>query len=107
MADFVDAPAPVTPEPEKLPVTDFDFTFMGRELPLQVTVWSSMGDTWVHTVDGYLFKFPRLGIEQEVLKTNMLSVQKWETKRVPFSAEEFQRKMAEAKKKKNDGKEAR
>ena len=106
MADFVDAPAPVTPEPEKLPVTDFDFTFMGREFPRQVTVWHSLGDTWAHTPEGYLFKFPRLDTEHEVLKRNMLDVVMVHGKRTPFSMEEFQRKMAEAKKK-NDGKENR
>lgn len=109
MADFVDAPPATTPEPEKLPVIDFDFYFVGREAPLQITVWPSMGDTWNYIAnDGYHFSFKRIGTEQDVWKLNMLTVSIKTGTRVPFSMDEFNRKMKEAAdRKKKYGEEAR
>jgi hypothetical protein len=96
-----DDPTIRTPEPEKLPVIDFDFYFTGRESARQVTVWPSLGDTWVYTPEGWRFSFPRLNTTHEVFKRNMLDASMVETTRTPFDLKEFQRKMDEAKKAKH------
>jgi hypothetical protein len=94
--------APVTdttitsdPTPEAVPVVDFDFKFAG--IPVEITVWPTLGDTWKETKDGFEFAFPRLRTTQRLFKTLMVGVQIVEGTRVPFDMEEFKRKMAELK----------
>lgn len=96
MADFVDAPAPTTPDTDKLPVIDFDFRNDKGEIAAQVTVWPSLGDEWFHTPDGFRFVFKRIKTEQTIFKHLCFGMSMVESMRKPFTREEFERKMREA-----------
>lgn len=60
------------PEVKKVQVIDYTFTFLNRERHT-VSLWPEMGDTETKTDDGWFFTFERLGMEEEVLKHNLLT----------------------------------
>jgi hypothetical protein len=98
---MVDAPAPHTPEPEKLPVVDYDFRNDRGEIVAQITVWPTKGDTVEFLKDRAEFCFPRLETTQVIFLHLVLGMTEVKTTRVPFDLKDVQRKIEEQKKAKH------
>lgn len=61
-----------TPEPEKVPVINYEFTFATGKT-LGVALWPSRGDKERILPSKWVFTFPRLKLTQEVERRHLLA----------------------------------